>query len=230
MISVGVDISRFNTMIISSMPRNIAEYIQASSRVARNKEGIVFTVHHPFRSRDISHYQKFKEFHEKFYSYVEPISVTPFASKALDRYFAMLLAVMVRHSPSLDLADSGQASSISEDKVESIRNMMLSEISSVLNNANRLEDYLTTKKFGISTSIEGVISEYEVNELVTKLNQLVGSWLDRSKVSPGLEFRTKEPRNSLFTTNGQEVSSGYWKVNHSLREIDPSIIIKTVQQ
>ena len=35
MISVGLDVSRFNTIIMNSMPRNIAEYIQASSRVAR---------------------------------------------------------------------------------------------------------------------------------------------------------------------------------------------------
>src|SRR5690606_108674 len=33
MISVGIDVARFNTMIINTMPRNIAEYIQASSRV-----------------------------------------------------------------------------------------------------------------------------------------------------------------------------------------------------
>ena len=43
MISVGIDISRFNTIVINSMPRNIAEYIQASSRVARDEDGIVFT-------------------------------------------------------------------------------------------------------------------------------------------------------------------------------------------
>ena len=49
MISVGIDVSRFNTIVINSMPRNIAEYIQASSRVARDEDGIVFTVHHPYQ-------------------------------------------------------------------------------------------------------------------------------------------------------------------------------------
>jgi len=77
MISVGIDVSRFNTIIMNSMPRNTAEYIQASSRVARNDYGLVLTVHHPFRARDMSHYEKFIEFHEKMYSYVEPISITP---------------------------------------------------------------------------------------------------------------------------------------------------------
>lgn len=54
------------------MPRNIAEYIQASSRVARSVKGLVLTLHNPFRSRDVSHFERFREFHEKLYYYVEP--------------------------------------------------------------------------------------------------------------------------------------------------------------
>ena len=74
MISVGLDVSRFNTIIINSMPRNIAEYIQASSRVARDKEGLVLTLHNPFRSRDMSHFERFREFHE---SYIIMLSQSP---------------------------------------------------------------------------------------------------------------------------------------------------------
>ncbi|QEM09078.1 helicase-related protein [Mucilaginibacter rubeus] len=97
MISVGIDVSRFNTMIVNSMPRNIAEYIQASSRVARDEAGLVVTIHHPFRARDVSHYEKFIEFHEKMYSYVEPISITPFTKKSVERYLSLYLATMIRH-------------------------------------------------------------------------------------------------------------------------------------
>ena len=59
MISVGLDVSRFNTIIMNSMPRNIAEYIQASSRVAREKGRTSADLHNPFRSRDVSHFEKF---------------------------------------------------------------------------------------------------------------------------------------------------------------------------
>ena len=97
MISVGLDVSRFNTIIMNSMPRNIAEYIQASSRVARDKEGLVLTLHNPFRSRDVSHFEKYREFHEKLYYYVEPISITPFSPKAVEKYLPLYLATIIRH-------------------------------------------------------------------------------------------------------------------------------------
>ena len=98
MISVGLDVSRFNTIIMNSMPRNIAEYIQASSRVAREKKGLVLTLHSPFNQRDVSHFEKFREFHEKLYYYVEPISITPFSPKSVTRFLPLYLAAIIRHT------------------------------------------------------------------------------------------------------------------------------------
>ncbi len=112
MISVGLDVSRFNTIIINSMPRNIAEYIQASSRVARDKEGLVLTLHNPFRSRDVSHFERFREFHEKLYYYVEPISITPFSPKAVEKYMPLYMATIIRHLYK-NLADRKDANKMS---------------------------------------------------------------------------------------------------------------------
>ncbi len=97
MISVGLDVDRFNTIIMNSMPRNIAEYIQATSRVARSKPGLVVTLHNPFRARDLSHFERFREFHEKLYYYVEPISITPFSKKSVKKYLPLYIATMIRH-------------------------------------------------------------------------------------------------------------------------------------
>ncbi|MBF1446949.1 MAG: helicase [Prevotella nigrescens] len=108
MISVGLDVSRFNTIIMNSMPRNIAEYIQASSRVARDKAGLVLTLHNPFRSRDVSHFEKFREFHEKLYYYVEPISITPFSPKAIEKYLPLYMLTLIRHMHN-ELADRKDA-------------------------------------------------------------------------------------------------------------------------
>lgn len=234
MISVGIDVARFNTMIINSMPRNTAEYIQASSRVARGQEGIVFTVHHPFRSRDISHYQRFKEFHEKFYGYVEPISVTPFASKALDRYFAMYLAVIIRHTPGLDLINNDDASHINQTKVDRIKEIVLRNAATLRQHADKLNDYLSTRLAGVSNNVEGIIGEEEEVDIHTKLDELLENrWLERiAGTDPpiNLKFRDNESASSLFGPRNAPSMNRNWNVKESLREIAPSATVKTVQQ
>ena len=120
MISVGLDVDRFNTIIMNSMPRNIAEYIQASSRVARNKPGLVVTLHNPFRARDLSHFERFKEFHEKLYYYVEPISITPFSKKSVNKYMPLYIATMIRHKYQA-LANSENASALTSQVQEQIK-------------------------------------------------------------------------------------------------------------
>ena len=231
MISVGIDVSRFNTIVINSMPRNIAEYIQASSRVARDEDGVVFTVHHPFRSRDISHYQKFKEFHEKFYSYVEPISVTPFASKALDRYLAMYAIVIIRHNEELGLMNNESAREIDNDKIKTIKSLINVEIQEVYNNSLKLDAHLQNRTAGVTSTIDGIISQEEVNDINLKLNKLLNNWIgliDKQEQPVDLNYRIHNERlRSLFTSASDY---NHWKVSHSLREIGASAVIKTVQQ
>ena len=60
-------------------------------------DGLVLTLHNPFRSRDVSHFEKFREFHEKLYYYVEPISITPFSPKTIEKYLPLYMATIIRH-------------------------------------------------------------------------------------------------------------------------------------
>jgi hypothetical protein len=85
MVSHGVDIDRLNSMIFYGMPRQNAEYIQASSRVGRSHVGMVFACLHPVRERDQSHYAYFMKFHEFLGQLVEPVAINRWSKFSVNR-------------------------------------------------------------------------------------------------------------------------------------------------
>lgn len=98
MISVGIDVDRLNAMVILGQPKLTSEYIQASSRVGRKYPGVVFVQYDGARSRDRSHYEQFKSYHESFYRYVEPTGVTPFSEPARKRALHAVMVALIRHN------------------------------------------------------------------------------------------------------------------------------------
>lgn len=126
MLSVGVDVNRLGVMAVNGQPKNTAEYIQATSRVGRSFPGLVCTVLTWSRPRDFSHYETFEHYHATFYKHVEAQSVTPFASRALDRGLTGTMVSMIRlgmenfnpNLGALELKDSGdQAVQIAKDSI-----------------------------------------------------------------------------------------------------------------
>lgn len=86
-VEVGVDVQRLSLLTILGQPKNTSQYIQVAGRVGRSKAaGLVLTIFGAGRPRDISHYEKFKSFHQRLYSAVEPTSVTPFSLPAVERF------------------------------------------------------------------------------------------------------------------------------------------------
>jgi hypothetical protein len=85
-------------MLVSGQPKTAAEYIQASSRVGRDRDrpGLVVTLLNLNKPRDRSHYERFTSWHAAFYRAVEAVSVTPFASRALDRGLAPATVALAR--------------------------------------------------------------------------------------------------------------------------------------
>lgn len=228
MISVGIDVSRFNTIIMNSMPRNTAEYIQASSRVARNDYGLVLTVHHPFRARDISHYEKFIEFHEKMYSYVEPISITPFTQKAVERYMGLYLATMLRHRTRFtERLSASDISTITEDELSQI--------------ISELTDYFEDRKDRINTYdtlISNLLKKENVEQIKGWIQEAFSEWKEESNKALGdnktFVFNNKSarsipPQEQLYVEIEEyegNIHSKKWQVPMSLRVIEPEAAIK----
>lgn len=84
MISVGIDIARWNIMLMVGQPRSVSEYIQSSSRIARSVNGLVFNLINPLRTREYSLFENYVSFHAAYYKYVEPLSATPLNATMLD--------------------------------------------------------------------------------------------------------------------------------------------------
>ena len=221
MISVGLDVARFNTIIMNSMPRNIAEYIQASSRVAREQKGLVLTLHNPFRSRDVSHYEKFREFHEKLYFYVEPISITPFSQKSVEKYLALYLAAIIRQS-FIQLADYKSASRINDGDLSSkIRQI----VSDYFNNR-----YERMQKSEISELEKGLLTNDLKDNIIRFADQALEQWENKATKFNDLVYSDYEftKGTALFSMpyDYDDSSDGnIWTVPMSLRIVEPEAVL-----
>lgn len=212
MISVGLDVGRFNQILINSMPRNTAEYIQASSRVARNQKGLVITLHHPFKTRDVSHYEQFKEFHQKLYSYVEPISITPFTNKSVERYFSLVVATIVRHYFD-EFASNNSAKHIDEEKKEDILKV--------------IQEYFDERINTVPEYLSEILNQNHINHIMGYTDKMIQQWNDKLLGNQELVFKHNN-NESLYHEVGdlnlpEDLSC--WEIPGSLRIVEPSGVI-----
>lgn len=130
-IEVGMDIPRLSLMTIISQPKNTAQYIQVSSRVGRSYEhpGLVTVIYNPSNARDKSHYERFRSFHERLYANVEPTSMTPFSSPALERALHAVLCAYIRQTGSQRQAVSPFP--VPEAEIKRFKDLMLARLQKI---------------------------------------------------------------------------------------------------
>ena len=87
-ISHGVDVDRFNSMFFVGLPSDIAEYIQASSRVGRAHVGFVMLLPTPQNRRDRYVIETHDIFHRFLERMIAPPAVERWAENAIRRTLA----------------------------------------------------------------------------------------------------------------------------------------------
>jgi hypothetical protein len=109
MVSHGVDVDRLNVMVFNGMPKSMAEYIQASSRVGRRFLGVVFMIFNPVRERDRSHFRYHAKFHEYLDRMVEPVAINRWSRHAAKKTLPGVLMAEILQVANRDFWEKGHA-------------------------------------------------------------------------------------------------------------------------
>ena len=95
MMSHGVDIDRFNVMVMLGIPLTAAEFIQSTSRVGRRWPGLVYVMHKMARERDAGVFRSFDKFVQQGDRFVEPIPITRRSRRVLEKTIAGLVLARI---------------------------------------------------------------------------------------------------------------------------------------
>jgi superfamily II DNA or RNA helicase len=186
MISVGIDVARLNVMLLVGQPKLTSEYIQASSRVGRSFPGVAFAMYDGSKSRDRSHYEQFKAYHESFYKYVEPTGATPFSKPARDRALHAVIFALMRFLEE-SLSNENDASSFSRAKyqhrIDRIKNAIISRNESI---TKRLNTGMIVDSESIGNEIDTYFEQWE----------RLAEEYDEGNFSYGEKYMVKNPEES----------------------------------
>lgn len=201
MLQVGVDVPRLGLMMVTGQPKNSAEYIQATGRIGRIAErpGLVVTVFNWARPRDLAHLETFTHFHETFHARVEPLSVTPFADRALDRGLAAVLVAALRHARDAWEGEPGAGRvPVADPDVDAAVTWIAERAGDVLGDASTVAD------------------------VETLCRELIDDWDRRRKglESGGLSYTSTRGGLDPLLDAGSG-GWGRWSAGWSLREVEP---------
>jgi superfamily II DNA/RNA helicase len=211
MISVGLDIGRLASMIINGQPLTTGEYIQSSSRVGRDSvPGLVFTNYYRDQARSLSHYEGFKAYHESFYRFVEPTSITPFTYQARLKALHAALVISIRHAVP-NMLDNMSAGSFNpeDEKTQKVIECLKSQC-----RLRCLDD------------------EHLSNQVNLHINSLMEEWNNAKKLSietkRNLAYSQPDNTNNCnrLLFNHFDNIRGVWPTLQSMRNVEPSSLIK----
>lgn len=224
MISVGVDVDRLNLMVVVGQPKLTSEYIQASSRVGRSNEGLIFTLYNPTKTRDRSHYEQFFSYHQSFYKFVEPTSITPFSEPARERGMHAVLISMIRHILGLQANDLASRFSKNMDGVEDLKNFIIDRSIDIFRENNQNAD-------------DNIVNEFK-SEISSELDIIMDLWHDKAQISDkdNLLHYYKRPSkfdnkiyNNLLIPYDKDVITNEKQTLNSMRNVDKQCTVEIIE-
>lgn len=159
MSSVGIDVARLNVMLMIGQPKLTSEYIQASSRVGRSFPGVAFVQYDATKSRDRSHYERFRSYHESFYRFVEPTGATPFSRPARERALHAVLISMMRQK--VGMSEDKDAINFDKEYFE--------------DTIREIERYVIERVNGINSRTDGQTKD-DIDEIRAEIQNFFDTW------------------------------------------------------
>ncbi len=210
MISVGVDVDRLAAMVINGQPLTTAEYIQASSRIGRaGVPGLVFANYYRHQARSLSHYENFRPYHESFYRFVEPTSVTPFTYQVRKRALHAALVMALRHGCDALTANTAASGFDKDDR-------RVQAIVEALERRCRRAD---------SEAAE---------ETARHLERLAHEWQEEAarcrREKRRLQYDCRDNAADRLLGEFDGARPGLWKTLHSMRNIEDTAVLRTQER
>ena len=208
MVSVGLDVARLALMVVNGQPLTTAEYIQATSRVGRAEvPGLIVANYYRHQARSLSHYESFHPYHESFYRFVEPSSVTPYTYQVRTRALHAALVIALRHA-CIDLRDNKSAGAFDKDAPD-----IRAVIEQLKLRCERAEGQ-------------------QASETALHIERLVAQWHDQvrrcaaEKVAFHYTAPTRERNAERLLYSHGELGRGLWKTLQSMRNVESEGVLK----
>ena len=209
MVSVGLDVARLALMVVNGQPLTSAEYIQATSRVGRAEvPGLIVANYYRHQARSLSHYESFRPYHESFYRFVEPSSVTPYTYQVRTRALHAALVIALRHVCP-DLRDNKSAGAFDRD-------------------APQVQSVIDALKRRCMDAAEGK----QAAETAAHIERLASQWHDEArrcateKVAFHFTARARERNAERLLSGHGDPGRGLWKILQSMRNVESEGVLK----